>query len=151
VSPAPDSLVDERAAINLQIVQEASQHTEEDVSLAEPSADAPREESMELPDVEEPAQPEAVVGHVEVGMDEPREEEVETVGEEIPAAGPKTTVEEDIHTPEKTSMEKIMEALRGSLAELQTAALSREEVHQVEDMFMDMKRELYAAEFRGRK
>lgn len=44
----------------------------------------------------------------------------------------------------------IMQILRGGLDELREAALSREEVYQLEDVLMDMKRELFAAERRGR-
>ncbi|CAM1510153.1 Fc.00g004880.m01.CDS01 [Cosmosporella sp. VM-42] len=44
----------------------------------------------------------------------------------------------------------IMEMLRCGLNELRGAALSREEVYQLEDTLMDMKRELYSAERRGR-
>jgi hypothetical protein len=53
-------------------------------------------------------------------------------------------------TPELKQAQKIMELFRGGLDELRTARLSREEVYQIEDMFMDMKRELYEAERRGR-
>ncbi|KAK4153273.1 Rap1-interacting factor 1 N terminal-domain-containing protein [Chaetomidium leptoderma] len=45
---------------------------------------------------------------------------------------------------------KIMGLLRGGLGELRSARLSRDEVYQIEDMLMDMKRELYEAERRGR-
>jgi hypothetical protein len=44
----------------------------------------------------------------------------------------------------------IMDLLRGGLEQLRSAALSREEVYQMEDVFMDLKRELYEAERRGR-
>lgn len=44
----------------------------------------------------------------------------------------------------------LMGILRGGLDELRGAALSREEVYQLEDILMDMKRELFAAERRGR-
>ncbi|KAM5343042.1 hypothetical protein ACJ41O_014008 [Fusarium nematophilum] len=44
----------------------------------------------------------------------------------------------------------IMDILRGGLKELREAALSREEVYELEDMLMDMKRELFEAERRGR-
>lgn len=44
----------------------------------------------------------------------------------------------------------IMETLRSGLKELKTAALSRTEVYEIESMFMDIKRELYEAELRGR-
>ncbi|RYP44401.1 hypothetical protein DL768_009133 [Monosporascus sp. mg162] len=54
-------------------------------------------------------------------------------------------------TPEKSSLEKIMGALQGGLDELRAATLSREEVYKIEDLFMDIKRELYLAESRGRQ
>ncbi|KAF7543826.1 hypothetical protein G7Z17_g10426 [Cylindrodendrum hubeiense] len=44
----------------------------------------------------------------------------------------------------------IVSILRGGLNELRGAALSRDEVYQLEDMLMDMKRELFEAERRGR-
>lgn len=44
----------------------------------------------------------------------------------------------------------LMKMLRGGLKELQEAALSRDEVYQLEDVLMDMKRELFEAERRGR-
>jgi len=51
----------------------------------------------------------------------------------------------------RTRMEEVLAMLRGSLEALRSAALSRDEVYQVEDMCMDIKRELYEAERRGRK
>ncbi|RYO79520.1 hypothetical protein DL764_010014 [Monosporascus ibericus] len=54
-------------------------------------------------------------------------------------------------TPERSSLEKIMGALQGGLDELRAATLSREEVYKIEDLFMDIKRELYLAESRGRQ
>lgn len=53
-------------------------------------------------------------------------------------------------TPETDQAMKIMDLFRGGLEELRSARLSREEVYRIEDMFMDMKRELYEAERRGR-
>ncbi|RYO97224.1 hypothetical protein DL765_011272 [Monosporascus sp. GIB2] len=53
-------------------------------------------------------------------------------------------------TAERSSLEKIMVALQGGLDELRAATLSREEVYKIEDIFMDIKRELYLAESRGR-
>ncbi|KAL1855813.1 hypothetical protein VTK73DRAFT_8473 [Phialemonium thermophilum] len=44
----------------------------------------------------------------------------------------------------------IMSALQSGLETLRTAALSRQEVFKVEDMFMDLRRELYESERRGR-
>jgi hypothetical protein len=40
--------------------------------------------------------------------------------------------------------------LQGLILDLQTAALSREEVNSFEDMFMDAKEQLFAAGRRGR-
>ncbi|KAK3948641.1 Rap1-interacting factor 1 N terminal-domain-containing protein [Pseudoneurospora amorphoporcata] len=54
-----------------------------------------------------------------------------------------------------TSKERIMNMLRGGLNELRaataTGGLSRQEVYEIEDLFMDLKRELYEAERRGRR
>ncbi|EGO53689.1 hypothetical protein NEUTE1DRAFT_134013 [Neurospora tetrasperma FGSC 2508] len=55
---------------------------------------------------------------------------------------------------ESSSKERILSSLRASLNELRTATaaggLSRQEVYEIEDLFMDLKRELYEAERRGR-
>ncbi|RYO74438.1 hypothetical protein DL766_000643 [Monosporascus sp. MC13-8B] len=68
------------------------------------------------------------------------------------AAEPQSVqVIQETTTPERCSLEKIMVALQGGLDELRTATLSREEVYKIEDMFMDIKRELYLAESRGRQ
>lgn len=53
-------------------------------------------------------------------------------------------------TTETSQAQKIMNLFRSGLDELRLARLSREEVYQIEDMFMDMRRELYEAERRGR-
>ncbi|KAF4991820.1 hypothetical protein FGRMN_7590 [Fusarium graminum] len=58
--------------------------------------------------------------------------------------------EKDQEPSTETKTSSIVDTLRGGLQQLQTAALSREEVYQLEDMLMDMKRELFAAERRGR-
>ncbi|KAG6023422.1 hypothetical protein E4U19_004371 [Claviceps sp. Clav32 group G5] len=44
----------------------------------------------------------------------------------------------------------IVESLKGSLEQLRSASLTREKVYEVEDILMDMKRELFEAERRGR-
>lgn len=44
----------------------------------------------------------------------------------------------------------IMETLRDGLEQLRSASLTREKVYEVEDILMDMKRELFEAERRGR-
>ncbi|KAK8034944.1 hypothetical protein PG993_009939 [Apiospora rasikravindrae] len=72
-------------------------------------------------------------------------EEPPLTSSEGPAVSP-----EAIPPPAKSSMERIMTALRGGLVEMSTAALSRDEVSRIEDMFYDIKRELYIAESRGR-
>ena len=48
-------------------------------------------------------------------------------------------------------VDSILEKLRGGLDGLRNASLSRAEVYQIEDMLMDMKRELFEAERRGRR
>ncbi|KAG7420866.1 hypothetical protein LZL87_004300 [Fusarium oxysporum] len=63
-------------------------------------------------------------------------------------AEPKDEDEEETPVPHKTR--SIMDTLRGGLQQLRAAALSRDEVYQLEDMLMDMKRELFEAERRGR-
>ncbi|KAF4953854.1 hypothetical protein FGADI_5646 [Fusarium gaditjirri] len=80
----------------------------------------------------------------EVQKDQPQAEEEGQDG----AAKPKDEDEEETPVPHKTR--SIMDTLRGGLQQLQAAALSRDEVYQLEDMLMDMKRELFEAERRGR-
>jgi hypothetical protein len=57
---------------------------------------------------------------------------------------------EESTAPEMNQVQKMMDLFRGGLNELRSARLSREEVYQIEDLFMDMRRELYEAERRGR-
>jgi hypothetical protein len=80
----------------------------------------------------------------EAQEDQPQAEEEDQ--DEV--AEPKDEDEEETPVPHKTR--SIMDTLRGGLQQLQTAALSRDEVYQLEDMLMDMKRELFEAERRGR-
>ncbi|KAF4450762.1 hypothetical protein F53441_6205 [Fusarium austroafricanum] len=77
---------------------------------------------------------------------EVKEEAEEEEQDEV--AGPQEDIEEEPPAADKTS--SIMDTLRGGLQQLQAAALSREEVYQLEDILMDMKRELFEAERRGR-
>jgi len=51
---------------------------------------------------------------------------------------------------EVNAVQSLKDKLRGLILELQTAALSREEVNGFEDMFIDAKEQLYAAGRRGR-
>ncbi|KAK7420167.1 hypothetical protein QQZ08_010523 [Neonectria magnoliae] len=78
-------------------------------------------------------------------------EDVTVVNEE-----PQTEAQEGAETPrtgdaeEVSKTSSIMDILRDGLNELREAALSRDEVYRLEDMLMDMKRELFEAERRGR-
>ncbi|KAL2130391.1 hypothetical protein VTI74DRAFT_6519 [Chaetomium olivicolor] len=69
--------------------------------------------------------------------------------EEDKAAAGVMSVEERA-APETKQAQKILDFMRNGLDELRLARLSRQEVYQIEDMLMDMKRELYEAERRGR-
>lgn len=78
------------------------------------------------------------------------------IGSTNEKAGEVKTVEEE-HTEEPRDQQavngadSILERLRGGLDGLRNASLSRAEVYQIEDMLMDMKRELFEAERRGRQ
>ncbi|KAG7132512.1 hypothetical protein HYQ45_009165 [Verticillium longisporum] len=61
------------------------------------------------------------------------------------------TVEEDEEEDKDESQKPTMlDSLTGVLAQLKSATLSRDEVYKMEDVLMDIKRELFAAEKRGR-
>ncbi|CAK7215793.1 hypothetical protein SBRCBS47491_002604 [Sporothrix bragantina] len=69
--------------------------------------------------------------------------------------GPDSVVEVDVdesatRPAKKPRLAGILSMLKGSLALLQAATLSRDEVGQIEDVCMDVKRALYDAERRGR-
>ncbi|CAG9955226.1 unnamed protein product [Clonostachys rosea f. rosea IK726] len=69
-------------------------------------------------------------------------------------SGEKEAAEEapaDVSKTEEPKADSIMETLGNGLNLLRTASLTRGEVNKIEDMFMDMKRALYAAEERGRQ
>jgi hypothetical protein len=102
--------------------------------------DAVVEDSMEVMSVDEATQTE-----------EPEAEDHESSMEEAQdavAEAEQGEKEEEDSAEVKSS--SIMETLRGGLKQLQGAALSRDEVYRLEDMLMDMKRELFEAERRGR-
>jgi hypothetical protein len=96
------------------------------------------EASLESPSQEEPAKAE---------IQRPM---TDGEGEEAAAnmAGPVTDQKEA--APEANQAQKIMGLFRDGLDELRVARLSRQEVFQIEEMFMDMRRELIEAERRGR-
>ncbi|KAK7748341.1 hypothetical protein SLS62_008709 [Diatrype stigma] len=141
-SPRSDGSFDserESEAVHIQLWNEASQETY--------GSKSPVREAPSLRNSPEQNEDE---GTTEM---EVRQEDVEMAeAESLPKV---TTLQpsqdvQDSATPEKSSMEKIMGALKLGLDELRTATLSREEVYKIEDMFMDIKRELYQAESRGR-
>lgn len=69
-------------------------------------------------------------------------------------SGEKESAEEvpaEISKTEEPKADSIMETLGNGLDLLRTASLTRGDVNKIEDMFMDMKRALYAAEERGRQ
>ncbi|KAF4981231.1 hypothetical protein FZEAL_2919 [Fusarium zealandicum] len=81
------------------------------------------------------------------------EDSMELVGAEDESSHEETSeaAEPNSEEPSETGKTRsIMDILRGGLKELREAALSRDEVYQLEDMLMDMKRELFEAERRGR-
>jgi hypothetical protein len=112
----------------------ASQSQELDVKIP----DAVVEDSMEVLEVEEAAPTEELAA-------ENREGSVEETQDAVAAQG---ETKEEVSSEVKPDL--IMETLRGGLKQLQGAALSRDEVYRLEDMLMDMKRELFEAERRGR-
>lgn len=131
-----DTSIDELEAVNLQIVQEASQNTEQGPAAAELDMMEPVSAAMGADcSADGSHQGMTTQGNIENAAKAAMVDQAEV---------PKPT-------HEITPMERIMEALKAGLAQLQTTSLSRDEVNKVEDMFMDMKRELYGAELRGRK
>jgi hypothetical protein len=137
-----DNWIDELEAVNLQIVQEASQNHEQDTSVLQ-LLTAP-------PTVASTAEPVGLVTEQNAKMEEAPEEGLEDTDRKDMTNAVQTEKRALAFEGKRSSFEKIMEALRGGLVELRAAQLSRDEVNQVEDVFMDIKRELYGAEFRGR-
>jgi hypothetical protein len=84
------------------------------------------------------AEPELM--EVDTRVEQPREPEEEEQQQQ----------QAEANAPPQGRLQRLMNMLRNGLSELRSSRLSREEVYQVEDMFMDMKRELYEAERRGR-
>ncbi|KAI0106013.1 Rap1-interacting factor 1 N terminal-domain-containing protein [Daldinia grandis] len=128
-----DSLVERESdteAVTLQIIMEASQQSEVEPILTEALEDAiSLVDDTKMADQEEEGDAEKAV-EVDAGQLRPVEEEEAAV--------------------EKSAAERIMDALKGGLEGLRTATLTRDEVNRIEDMFFDIKKELYQAESRGR-
>ncbi|OTA68344.1 hypothetical protein K449DRAFT_363252 [Hypoxylon sp. EC38] len=129
-----DSLLERESdteAVNLQIITEASQ-----LSEVEPSLTNPLENEEPLVDTDT-----EMINQEEEGEQSLKKaDEIATVRS--------SQVEEAV--VEKSAAERIMDALRGGLDGLRTATLTRDEVNKIEDMFFDIKKELYQAESRSR-
>lgn len=94
---------------------------------------------------------------------QPKTEDVEmaVAGPQLAAIEASPAVNESVEEPveepaaaavaEQAAKTSIMETLRQGLDQLRSTTLSRDEVYKMEEMLMDMKREIYEAEFRGRK
>lgn len=117
--------------VQSQIALEFSHSQRQDEQSVSASGEASAQEPMQV-DIQQPT------------LNKEGKEEV--AGKEVE---PARAVEEAV-APEANHARKIMNLFRSGLDELRLARLSREEVYQIEDMFMDMKRELYEAERRGR-
>jgi hypothetical protein len=134
VTPLPSGS-DTSDEVHLQILTEASQD--------EPQAEADVEE---LPTTDgammsETGAEQAALDGAVIGEEEPADAPVATHAAEV----------EQAPSVEASQVESIMGTLWGGIEQLRSAALSREEVYKIEDLLMDMKRELYAAESRGRR
>ncbi|KAI0877653.1 Rap1-interacting factor 1 N terminal-domain-containing protein [Hypoxylon argillaceum] len=126
-----DGMDSDTAAVNLQLITEASQQSEVDNYEHFTSDD-----TTPSPDLSED----------EIIDDNEGMEEFNT----LESKPPDNT--ENIITPRvgQSAVERIAASLRDSLEGLRTATLSREDVYKIEDMFMDIKKELYEAERRSR-
>lgn len=79
---------------------------------------------------------------VPVTDDGPRQPTIHTDGS--------ATAADKAESEPQAKITTIMETLQTSLAHLRDVALPRSEVYKMEDMLMDLKRELFEAERRGR-
>ncbi|KAI1261380.1 hypothetical protein F5Y18DRAFT_202983 [Xylariaceae sp. FL1019] len=119
-SPSDRSADGDNAAVYRQLITEASQQSENNLAEGDPESSIKDEEDA----VED-------------------DQEMADTDDPIPSSFPAPPTE-------PSAVEKIMASLRDGLSELRTASLSRDEVYKIEDMFMDIKRELYEAESRSR-
>ncbi|KAJ8119461.1 hypothetical protein ONZ43_g3588 [Nemania bipapillata] len=127
-----DAMDSDTAAVNLQLITEASQQSEADNHAHFISDDATQSPFS---------------SEVEV-MDHDNGEMPKVNTRELKFQG---AIENNIMPPvEQSAVEKIAASLRDSLEGLRTATLSREDVYKIESMFMDIKKELYEAERRSR-
>ncbi|KAI1174043.1 Rap1-interacting factor 1 N terminal-domain-containing protein [Nemania sp. FL0916] len=119
-----DSLDSDTAAVNRQLITEASQQSQADdhSQFADDNA----------------------VHHISSDLDVAMDSDNKAQQVAIPEPERKEITEENV-------MEKITNSLKNGLEGLRTATLSREDVYKIEDMFMDIKKELYEAERRSRR
>ena len=147
-SPQSTSSLDgerEAEAVNLQLWTEASQEAESmrnNLQFHEEASTFIKDDVEDTEMEEAPTELEIMVPQAVAIAEEETPEEAVPAPDPAPVPAP---------AQELSVMEKIMGALSGGLDELRTAALSRDEVYRIEDMFMDIKRELYNAENRGRR
>ncbi|KAJ9151937.1 Telomere length regulator protein rif1 [Pleurostoma richardsiae] len=89
----------------------------------------------------------------EVDANPMKEREESEQGEPLDTQAPARQGDDKAEAAEtpKSKLGELMGFLRSGLDILRFSRFSREEVYEVEDMFMDMKRELYEAERRGRQ
>ncbi|KAI8946367.1 Rap1-interacting factor 1 N terminal-domain-containing protein [Xylaria longipes] len=126
-----DGMDSDTAAVNLQLITEASQQSEVGNHLHLVDDDAPASSHS---------------GEIEVMV-----QCDERIEDNEPASEPANSAE-NIATPElrQSIVERITASLRDGLEGLRMASLSREDVYTIEGMFMDIKKELYEAERRSR-
>ncbi|KAI0169945.1 hypothetical protein GGR52DRAFT_488598 [Hypoxylon sp. FL1284] len=151
-----DSLAERESdteAVTLQIITEASQqsdmgaitselHHDEATLLVDEDVEMADEPKKSGDDMEEKA--EAAVEQSQSRLIEEPQVEAEVEAE----AEPQTTPEAEVG---KSAAEAIMGALQSGLSGLRMATLTREEVNRIEDLFFDIKKELYQAESRSRR
>ncbi|KAI1739140.1 Rap1-interacting factor 1 N terminal-domain-containing protein [Xylaria scruposa] len=126
-----DSMESDTAAVNLQLITEASQQSE-------------MESSQHLVDDDTPAP--SYPGGVEVAV------QIDEQTEDNGSRAEPLDIAEEKAMPElqPSIVERITASLRDGLEGLRAATLSREDVYTIESMFMDIKKELYEAERRSR-
>ncbi|KAI1355346.1 Rap1-interacting factor 1 N terminal-domain-containing protein [Xylaria sp. FL0043] len=118
------------AAVNLQLITEASQQSEAD--------GPPQFVDDETSESDTSSAAEVIVERGEqIGANE-----MDSQSPEERSTSPKET---------QSAVERIAASLRDGLEGLRMATLSREDVYKIEDMFMDIKKELYEAERRSRR
>ncbi|KAI1415096.1 hypothetical protein F5Y13DRAFT_197102 [Hypoxylon sp. FL1857] len=133
-----DSLLERESdteAVNLQIITEASQ-----LSEIEPDPTALLENEASLVDAD--------TEMINQNQEEDNEERVGKT-DEVMSEQPRQV--EEAAVAEKSAAQRIMDALKGGLEGLRVATLTRDEVNKIEDMFFDIKKELYQAESRSRR